>query len=197
MSFPVCSDIIDDRNFIEWHKGIRYYGVWCLPISNTQWLQKIQDIQQKFSHVLLPNYLRMPHITIATVGLMCATQYVLVRKQLNLLASLLWQPIVIQWQGVSSYAHSPIIKVTSPHQQLCYLRKTLHQVTQGDDTDEYDPHITLGYYNSVVNLASLINQLAIKIDDEMLVNELCFCTYATDSIKSELIVQEKFILADY
>lgn len=151
----MLTEVFEDRDYIEWHRGIKEYGFWCFKITNPSWLNQIKGLQNALATHLLEDYLRFPHITVSTVGLMNVSNWKLVEKQASKLATSNLTPIRAFWNEASSYQHVPIIRVgvLNHSTHLNQIRKLLHSVTYGDDTEVYDPHIT--YCSSNTSITAL------------------------------------------
>lgn len=189
----IKTSILPDRNFTEWHKGIRLYGFWCIEVNDDQWLECLSGVRTKFCPQLMADYQRFPHITIATVGLMNDDNWQIVKQQVDLLQSLKLSSVEVSWMEVSSYDHSPMVRVNDFNNDLCILRKSLHSISKGDDSSVFDPHITLGYYSKLVHLENIQDMgknCGISYLKHLTVNSIKFCTYETHSIKGPISVSK-------
>ncbi len=185
------TDVLIDKDYFEWHGGVRHYGFWCVRINDGSWLDHLSHVTHIFAPYLQTDYLRFPHVTIATVGLMDDRSWQVVERQKNLLKSLSCSKLDLIWEEISSYQHSPIIKVASQENALHKIRDNLHTISHGDDLDLFDPHITLGYYAKEFSLKD--NLLGKKSDAKSIKNieirELLFCTYETYTIKGPISIE--------
>jgi len=188
---------VEDRDYVEWHGGIKEYGFWCFKITNQSWLEQIEGLQKALAKDLLDEYLRFPHITVATVGLMNASRWALLEKQVAKLTANHPKAVSVFWKEASSYKQVPMVRVASDSSQLDEIRKLLHAVTRGDDQEVYDPHITLGYYASQVELDSIyagVEEHLLFNETEHLFTALHFCTYDSSSIKGSISIRKTFSL---
>jgi 2'-5' RNA ligase len=182
-----------ERNYVEWHDGISQYGFWCIEIEEDNWLQHLKSITDAFSGDLQADYQRFPHITIATVGLMDDANWDIVQRQHALLQALNLPKIMLCWQGVASYQHCPIIKVTSENKSLLALRDSLLSISSVDNTPIFDAHITLGYYAKsrlIENIEQYGNEDQYIPVSPLLIHNVKFCTYQTDTIKGPINVNK-------
>lgn len=202
------TDVFDDRDHVEWHDGVEKYGFWCFSVSDSKWLDNIKDLQSVLSPVLQRDYLRFPHVTVATLGLMTEANWCLFEQQLEALNILSMSPVVLDWQAFSSYIHVPIIRLAYQglvqqgrglqEHQIIQIRKQLHSISTGDDQSDYDPHITLGYYSQCLEIDTVLQRVAqhssntdIECPKSHHFNELLFCTYQTSNIKGAIEIYHR------
>ncbi|HHS92165.1 MAG TPA: hypothetical protein ENK82_02345 [Campylobacterales bacterium] len=195
----MVAEVFEDRDHVAWHQGIKTYGFWCFKINNPSWLEKIKALQHALAPQLMDDYMRFPHITVATVGLMHRENGKLAKQQVSRLLEDTPKVVSLSWQEASSYKHVPIIRLKTNSLTLEEIRKRLHGITRGDDTSLYDPHITLGYYAFPVELSSVYKNLERELlenSSEHFFNELHFCTYETSSIKGSLKIRNTIKLVN-
>lgn len=188
----ITTDVLTDRDYTEWHGGIPCYGFWCVQIEDRAWLDRLDGVCLAFEPDLQTGYQRFTHITIATVGLMHDENRQLVERQIAHLHRLALSPIELHWESIGSYTHSPIVRVSSTQQPLLKIRQALHTISVGDDSADYDPHITLGCYDKVTSVSqSQLTERAFVADtlQPLEISKLLFCTYQTQSIKGPITVE--------
>jgi 2'-5' RNA ligase len=182
------SRIFEDRDHADWHGGIEEYGFWCVRIQDDVWLRGIRAIQGALGKDLLAGYSRFPHVTIHALGLMDERRWGLFQQQLAALTNAVLDPLVVSCSQLSSYDHCPILRVSCGGESMVRIRHLLHAVTRGDDMDAFDPHVTLGYYANVLDIAAVLRPLSLDPFPDHYVEEILFCTYRTNSIKGPLRV---------
>ena len=188
----ITTDVLVDRDYQEWHGGIAHYGFWCIQIEDASWIDRLNCVKSSFNPYLQDGYQRFPHVTIATVGLMSDENWHVVDRQVKLLRMLKFTKIDLSWGTVSSYVHSPIVRVSSSKNYLSKVRESLHTISIGDDSSDFDPHITFGYYSSITSIDSTEmtgKGCGILEFDSVEIGEIKFCTYETHSIKGSISVQ--------
>ena len=188
------TQVLKERDYVEWHGGIEQYGFWCMKISDAGWLQNISELQGLLQPILLAGYSRFAHITVATVGLMSPHKWSVVERQMKAMQAIKVGAVHLGWRGFASYHHSPIIRVYCQTSSLTTIRACLHQVCVGDDNPPYDPHITLGYYAQQLDISAVYQSVKPKEPMDAIqqvpVTELLFCTYNTTSIKGPIKIQQ-------
>ncbi|WDE97968.1 hypothetical protein PQO03_19255 [Lentisphaera profundi] len=193
----IRTDVLVDRDYREWHGGIALYGFWCVQIEDSSWIDRLNCVKSSFKPFLQDGYQRFPHVTIATVGLMNDENWRVANRQIKLLRMLKLSKIGLSWKAVSSYIHSPIVRVSSSKNYLSKIREQLHLISLGDDSSDFDPHITLGYYSSITSIDSTLmtgEESCVQKFDSLEIGEIKFCTYETHTIKGSLSVQSSIDL---
>lgn len=193
----ITTDVLVDRDYREWHGGITLYGLWCIQIEDDAWIDRLSCVRSSFNPYLQDEYQRFPHVTVATVGLMSDENWHVVDCQMKLLQRLRFTKIDLSLDSVSSYVHSPIVRVSSSKNYLSRIRENLHLISIGDDSGDFDPHITLGYYSSITSIDNthiMAKECDILELNSVEIGEIYFCTYETKSIKGSLSIQSKIEL---
>ncbi|PKF61560.1 hypothetical protein CW745_09515 [Psychromonas sp. psych-6C06] len=188
----VTTKVLADIDHVEWHRGVKDYGFWCIKIEDGAWLERLNKLESAFRPHLQANYQRFFHVTIATVGLMDSDKWKTVERQMRLLHRANDNNIELCWRGVASYAHCPIVSVYSAKNGVSKIRKLLHSISQGDDSHVFEPHITLGYYAKEVtidNLETVAGKSNALPLDSLIIKKIQFCTYETHNIKGPITSQ--------
>lgn len=180
-----------DKNFIEWHQNIPYYGFWAFKINDKSWLNKTLEYQKILSPYLIENYQRQIHITLFTCGL---TQFskddqLKLDEQLSHIKSLNLEAFSLSIKEFSSYAGSPILLPNIQTEVINQLRQTLTTFHHEDRTQEFQAHITLGLYNQTVSfhqIFQLVKGISLKKINPIVVDEVHYCLYDTRSIKGPI-----------
>lgn len=188
----ITTDVLADIDYVEWHGGVPLYGFWCIKIEDSAWIDRLNRLKSAYSPYLQADYQRCHHVTIATVGLMSEESWQVVDRQIKLLRSLNFDSIDLCWGNISSFIHSPIISVFSLDNSLSKMRESLHLISMGDDSNVFEPHITLGYYSKILsfdNTHIVWEEHDLMALDHLKVESIQFCTYATDTIKGPISVK--------
>ena len=140
------------RDFSEWHRGIRYYGLWCLLIDDPTWQRAFTSAQAHMADLLHPGYRRQPHVTLFSCGLLADDFFgeELLTRQAQALAAARLTPFRLALPGhLDSFATAPHLPVTDPGDCLAKIRACLAAVSPEDSPPaSYHPHITLGFYRA-------------------------------------------------
>ncbi|ROR94949.1 hypothetical protein EDC56_3764 [Sinobacterium caligoides] len=191
----------EDRNFEEWHQGIEHYGFWAIIIRNQPWLNLYAAAKQHVDGLVLKNYQRQAHITIASCGLMAPQHF---SKQLFLQQQQALIDANIGCFGLSageinSFSGAPYITINDHEGKLSAIKQLLNNVSAEDSPSlQYTPHITLGLYSEAFNCALVVDCLKrfqCRAIPDLYVDEICFCSYGTDSIQGPLDIIESVKLA--
>jgi 2'-5' RNA ligase len=186
-----------DRDFHEWHKGIKEYGVWVIVIDDPAWLACWQNAVDHLGSVLHPDYRRQPHITLATCGLMDERHFS--RAQLDRQIALLQKanPIAfsIECGSLNSFSTAPYLEVRDESGNLAGLNQMLGERMEWS----YIPHLTVGFYRDAYATQVVAEKLAsFDIPGSQglpfMVRELHFCTYQTNDIKGRLDIRHRIRL---
>jgi len=176
------------RDFVEWHKGVKYFGFWAIEITDLACLEKIGRYQNHLSHRLHMGYVRQPHITLAASGLMCDEHFAsdMILKQIELLEKKKLKPFRLKLSHGDSFSTCPYLRVNDSYSSLNTIREVLNNASQEDDNPEkYTPHITLGFYDKAYKSSDIVKDFSqIQDDDiEFVVNEIVFAQYETKELQ--------------
>ena len=190
------------RDFPEWHRGIRHYAVWALPVEAPAWLARIAHLQQQLAPLLHPGYVRQPHITLFACGLVDKHHFrsEQARQQADALRALNLSTLQLNATGLSTFTTAPWLGVRAVDNRLSLIRRTLAAITAEDSpVRHYRPHITLGFYPQAYALDLIHSRLA-TLDaglpplPPLPIKRLELCYYATNEIQGELSVQDSIEL---
>lgn len=179
------------RDYPEWHRGRRRYGIWMLPIRCPEVLAHIDELQVKLSDLLHPSR-RQPHITLFVCGFEQSSRrhdddftVAQLRQQADALGKLRLPPCTLQIGPPDSFASAAFLSVGDPQGHLQYWRDTLAK--SGDEVRQspYVPHITLGLYQRRIStqlLRQRFDQLPTSGELSMRVAELEYATYSSSEM---------------
>jgi len=185
-----------DRDFVEWHGGVRYYGFWAVIVDDPNWLELVGAARAQVTQFIYPGYQRKPHITIAASGLLHEKHFSLhlAQRQLVSLTEAELTPFPLYAGSLDSFSSAPYITVKDPTGSLDRIRDFLSTISREDFPSRYKPHITLGLYRDAFDTSQVADCLqAFKHApiSSMVVSELVFCAYETREIQGQFIVRER------
>ena len=184
-------------DFQDWHRGIKEFGLWCIEITDSIWLEYIAECQAKLRHRLLPNYQRQAHITLCASGLLaegyfCQQKLVQQKKQLTQA----YKIFDIAICGADSFSTAPFLALEN-HHHLKNLNHLLAAIREDSPPDFYTPHITLGLYADrypVQDIITELQQLPSPPEQPMTVDTVSFASYQTQDIQGPLTIKDKIAL---
>lgn len=202
MKQPKHTLAVSLEDWPQWHRGIRQYAVWCLPVNDPQWLAFIDQAQTLLSPWLHPGYARQPHITLFAAGLVDKNHYSadMQAAQIQSLELYSLSPVLLTASCLSTFATAPWLGIEDVNNQLESLRSLISKgVAEDSPAQQYQPHITLGFYRDSYPLADLtqrfeqLQQLAAKLPT-LEITELHLCYYNTQEIQGPLLIQHAITL---
>lgn len=185
-----------DRNFHEWHNGVRHYGLWLIMIDDREWMDLVTASRLHMAEFLLPGYRRQPHVTLKTCGLLCNSQCSpqIIANQIQDLEKAEIRQFKLFAGHVDSFSTAPYISVECSDNSLERIRSLLKNASADDKPFIYAPHITLGFYKDTFKTEHLVTRMKVCPDRNvppLIVKELAFCTYETAHIQGPLTVVER------
>ncbi|CAH0990373.1 hypothetical protein SIN8267_00465 [Sinobacterium norvegicum] len=183
-----------DRNFVEWHGGIKHYGFWAIIIQNRPWENLFNAASDHIQGLTLKGYRRQPHITISSSGLLDPKHFS--KEQFEQQYEALIQADIAAFtltaNSLNSFAGSPYISIDDQQGGLSAIRRVLHSIIEEDSpATEYTPHITLGLYDEAFNcplVVECLERFEPRSVADLYVDKIAFCSYETDSIQGPLVV---------
>lgn len=183
----------------RWHGGIRRYGFWCVEIDAVEVLERFHRAQTYCAQWLIPGYQRQPHITLAACGLVSETHFSAkqLQEQREALDALALSSFQIGFSGLATFSTVPYVQVDDAEGGLSRLRAALIPACFEQDHPVYQPHLTLGFYQQVLELQEVRQRLT-AFDDSMPikcgVRALQYCEYATDAFQGRYEVRDSYVL---
>lgn len=207
MSLPTPSytEVCEDRDFVEWHRGCPWCAVWLIRLEQAQVIAQVAQARASVQQWLLPRYARQPHVTLGYRGLMAAAEgahaaaefgVAQLRADIQALQAAQLQPFALQVQGVGSFATVPYLAV-APTTALLAAHAALlaHGPYPGW---RYVPHVTLGHYGSRLPLQTVLQQLQCSVPAawnwQAPVTQLWLARYCTHDIAGALSFEGYFDL---
>lgn len=205
LSTAPWTQICEDRNFADWHRGCPWCAVWVVWADAPALAAAVHAGRQALGPALLPRYARQPHLTVAYRGLCAAddahpaVEYgrAGLRADVARLQALNAAPFALQLQGADSFSTVPYLAVAQGQDRLAQLHTALEPQPPVADW-VYVPHVTLGHYARALPLAHAVAQLqAAGVGQAPLtlsVQQLALVRYATGDIAGPLWLEGWFDL---
>ncbi|MBV0933372.1 2'-5' RNA ligase family protein [Marinobacterium weihaiense] len=186
----------------QWHRGIRHYAVWCLPIEDPQWQAFIEQAQARLAPWLHPGYARQPHITVQAAGLVDKKHYAAGMRcaQIQSLELYSLSPMLLTAASLSTFATAPWLGIEDVYNRLQSLRQVLQQNCPDDSPPaRYQPHVTLGFYRRTCRVDEVMARLAplqaqARALPPLRIERLQLCYYDTHETQGPLTVKERIEL---
>ena len=158
------------RDYPEWHRGRRHYGVWLFELQSELLQQRMQRLRAHLSPWLLaaPGWpRRQAHVTVFVCGFLAPwrsldddfTPAQLAAQQAALAAARL-PPLSLEIGSLDSFDTAAFLRVHDPLQGLAAVRRVLGQEVAEIRQAPYVPHVTLGWYARAVPCAQVARRLA-------------------------------------
>lgn len=189
----------------QWHRGIRQYAVWCLPVNDPQWLAFIDQAQTQLSPWLHPGYERQPHITLFAAGLVDKNHYSADMRaaQIESLELYSLSPVLLTPSILSTFATAPWLGIEDVNNRLGQIRTLLEQSADEDSpAPQYQPHVTLGFYRHQYATGAIMKQLE-ALQEQLLalpplqIERLQLCYYNTRETQGRLRVEKTIELNNH
>ena len=156
-------------DYRDWHRGRPAYALWAIDADTPAIQAQVGRLQAELAPLLLPGYVRQPHITLTICGFPCAGNAVVdddfprqqLDSQLAALSALQSRPFTLHLGAADTFLAAPYLAVDDPLAQVARLRQGLaaHHAEPGHNPD-YRPHLTLGLYAAPHPLADIQARLA-------------------------------------
>lgn len=182
---PTETLVADLRDYPEWHRGRRRYGVWVLPVDDPELLDYIDAARSQLADLIHPSPRRQPHVTVFVCGFHGAGErdddFPLHRldRQVALLEACANGTCALPLARLDSFASAAFIPVGDPMGQLARWRQAFGESSREIRQAPYVAHITLGLYRQRVP-AQVIRQRLGDVAPPPLslsVTELQYVTY--------------------
>jgi len=183
------------RDYSEWHKGRRTYGVWLLDVSSGEVLRKVDSAKAHLSEYLLSPYLRGPHITIFVCGFLTDAPRLeddYGREQFwvhsRALSERNIRPFSLEIGGLNSFASAPYLEVRDPEGGIERAREVLSASAREIERETFTPHITVGLYSGAFPSKDVVGRLStFEFEPARLtLDRITFATYEAREIAGPL-----------
>lgn len=179
--------------FSDWHQGIERYGFWAVLIDNPDWLNEFSRAQAHVEAFVHPDYQRIPHITLSACGLIDEAHFSSKKlaQQITCIKSLNIQAFDLEMAQLNSFDAAPYISIKS-HPSLGFIRRQLESITRDNPATNYQPHLTLGFYQQRYQ-KTIVNRHLKAFNTRTLppfqVKRLYYCSYLTADIHGALSLE--------
>lgn len=164
---PAETFMAELRDYPEWHRGRKRYGVWVLPITQIDVLDYVASVRDALADLLHPCPLRQPHVTVFVCGFHRPRgrnhddfPTALLRRQRALLRREAQRPAVLPLAKPDSFAGAAFIPVDDIDGRIARWRGLLGSVASEIRQADYVPHITLGLYRQRVDASTIRQRMA-------------------------------------
>lgn len=182
-----------DRDYSEWHKGRKYYCVWCVLIDQEDIVQRVKQAQQLLHPALHIQTQRQVHLSLFINGFICLEpsnkddcSISNLEHQIRCLEQLKLAPFTLAITGLDSFSSAAFLQV-NVSAQLNLLRKSLLIVPE-IRFQPYIPHITVGLYRSQILQQQLLHYRNALTSQALAlqVHHISLCLYDSSALHSPL-----------
>ncbi len=192
-------------DYLDWHRGRPAYALWAIDADTPAIQTQVAQFQGELASLLLPGYVRQPHITLSVCGFPCAGDPVydddFPRRRLNAQLEALYiskiPSFTLHTNTADTFLAAPYLAVADPEGQIAHLRQRLEACHPEPDRNlDYCPHITLGLYAAAHPLPKVQACLATPAFVELTleVSYLCLMHYKPNIIGGRLTEAARFHL---
>lgn len=155
------------RDFVEWHRGRPIYVLWALDVDTPAIRARVAAAQQALEGLLLPDYRRQAHATLALCGFPVegggpaddAFDERRIAAQVSALQAQAPKAFDIGIGGLESFSSAPFLTVHAADDAFAVLRRCLH-ADASHPHGPYVPHITVGLYADAWPSAAVAERFA-------------------------------------
>ncbi|WP_201315438.1 2'-5' RNA ligase family protein [Dyella sp. EPa41] len=200
---PVETLVAELRDYPEWHRGRKRYGVWVLPVVQPALLDYVARMRHALADLLHPSPRRQPHVTVFVCGFHRARRRAgddfssgLLRRQWALLRREAPRRVTLPLAKPDSFASAAFIPVGDGEGQIARWREWLGSISDEVRQASYVPHITLGLYRRSVDALTIRQRLAALEAPPVALcaTELHYVTYAARDPLGPLRMQRRWRL---
>lgn len=202
---PAETVVADLRDYPEWHRGRRRYGVWIVPVVQAELIDYITRARAMLSDVLYPCTLRQPHLTVFVCGFhrprgTAGDDFLprQLRSQIAALRSGAPACARLPLAAPDSFASAAFLPVADPEGRIARWRQLLGQSMREIRPSPYVPHITLGLYRQRLDAATVrerLEQLPTP-PAALAATELHYTTYAAQNQFGPLRSERRHVLSN-
>ncbi len=157
--FCSCGQTIENvrRDFSEWHKGRARYLLWAIDVDCASVRTQVVGASEHLLDLLLDDYRRQPHITLALCGFPSSApkhddDVTLAQIEAQVAALQLASPrsFAIDIGSLSSFSSAPFLHAAAGGDEIAALRACLAptMVNLEHRAHDYTAHVTVGLYNA-------------------------------------------------
>ena len=155
------------RDFPQWRKGRARYLLWAIDVDREAVRGKVASAGLHLLDLLLDDYRRQPHVTLALCGFSSGAPQLpddvslaQIEAQVAALRQTGLQPFSIDIGFLSSFSSAPFLHVLDADDGIAALRTCLAPANCGDWPVDYTAHVTVGLYNGAWPSAQVSRRLA-------------------------------------
>ncbi len=153
------------RDFPEWHRGRPHYALWALDVDVAPVREAVAGAASHLDGLLLDNYRRQPHITLALCGFPTGSPEhpddfgpAALGAQLAALQAQAPAPFAVEIGQLASFSSAPFLAARDVDGGIHALRRALTG-EQPEPGGPYTPHVTVGLYGGAWPTARVQAQL--------------------------------------
>ena len=181
------------RDFVEWHKQIKYYGFWAILIDQPQCVERFFQARHFLKYYLLPGYKRQPHIKIWAAGLMddaYLSEEQIAAQIESVQTAMEKEPFSLSLANINSFTGSPYLEILDRDGKIGQIRDVLQSSYIEDcPPSQFTPHITLGLYQDAYPTSDVADKMRCfqcASPFNFQVNKISFCAYQTNKIQGTI-----------
>ena len=191
------------RDFHEWHLGRPHYALWAIDVDLPPVRRLAEQAAALLDDVLLDDYRRQPHITLALCGFPTLQPEhpddfgpAGLEQQLAALQRLAGPPFRMEIGGLASFTSAPFLSVRDVDGGIGRLRHALCG-PRTEPGGAYTPHVTVGLYGGEWPTGPLLGRLDAGGGEivHCTVTKLSLMCYAASDIGGPLAKLGEFDLA--
>lgn len=187
-----CTLRCEQRDFPEWHRGRPHYLCWVIDVDRPAVRRRWQQARTALQELLLPDYVRQPHVTLALGGFPQlqagpeALDAAGLLQQLQGLRQAAIAPFALQLGRLDSFASVPYLQVHAAAPGYAGARRAL--LAAEALAEPHVPHLTLGHYADAWPLERLAacRERVPDLPLTLPVQQLWLVAYATHDIGGRL-----------
>ncbi|WP_374484347.1 2'-5' RNA ligase family protein [Zoogloea sp.] len=192
------------RDFHEWHLGRPHYALWAIDVDLPAVRRLTEQAAVLLDDVLLDDYRRQPHITLALCGFPTLQPTrpddfgpAGLERQLDTLQRFAGAPFRMEIGGLASFTSAPFLSVRDVDGGIGRLRHALCG-PRSEPGGPYTPHVTVGLYDGEWPTAPLLERLDAGTQKVVhcTVTKLSLMCYAASDIGGPLSTLGQFDLAE-
>ncbi|MBS0372741.1 MAG: 2'-5' RNA ligase family protein [Proteobacteria bacterium] len=190
------------RDFHEWHRGRPRYALWAIDVDLPAVRQLVEDAARLLDDVLLDDYRRQPHVTLALCGFPSRQPAhpddfgpAALERQLDALQRIAGAPFRLEIGGLASFTSAPFLSVRDVEGGIGRLRHALCG-PRTEPGGPYTPHVTVGLYGNEWPTEALLERFNTSTREVVhcTATKLSLMCYATSDIGGPLATLGHFDL---
>lgn len=153
--------VTEDRDFVDWHGGCRHALVWVADVDTPAVRDAVAAMRERLGGLLLPRYLRQPHITVAFGGLAPEPETrptgvlyppELIELHSARVAALGVTPFTVRIGGWDTFTTTPYLRAAADELRVLHHALIQERPKSADFAPVYVTHVTTGHFGVSVPL---------------------------------------------